>query len=123
MLRNKTFIVGVVAGAGVAAAALAGAGAPWPGAFAQAPAEAIRPTGQPMFSPPPGAPMSFADIITHVSPAVVQIETRSKVKADSLRQLPFQGFPFDMTPEQPNEGGRGGDGGHGGDGHGGSGSS
>ena len=71
MLKNKTFIVGVVAGAGVAAAALAGAGAPWPGAFAQAPAEAIRPTGQPMFSPPPGAPMSFADIFDRVSPAVV----------------------------------------------------
>ena len=50
-----------------------------------------------------------------------RVSTRSKVKAESLRQLPFQGFPFDVTPEPPNgrgEGGRGDEGGHGGSGSG-----
>jgi serine protease Do len=110
MLKNKTFIVGAVAGAGVAAAALAGASSPWPFAFAQS--QAIQPSTTPVFTPPPGAPMSFADVIEHVSPAVVQIETRSKVKAESLRTLPFPGFPFEMQPG-PNGRGRGGGGGRG----------
>jgi serine protease Do len=112
MLKNRTFIVGAIAGAGVAAAALAGAGAPWPGAFAQS-SQAIHPSGAPMFSPPPGAPMSFADIIDKVSPAVVQIETRSKVKAETLRQAPVPGFPFDAQPQQPNGRGSGGGAGRG----------
>jgi serine protease Do len=116
MLRNKTFIVGAVAGVGMAAAALAGAGAPWQGAFAQG-SQAIQPSTTPIFSPPPGAPMSFADIIDRVSPAVVQIETRSKVKAENLRQLPFPGFPFELQPG-PNGRGQGGQGGNGGGGRG-----
>jgi serine protease Do len=104
MLKNKTFMMGAVAGVGVAAAALAGAGAPWPGAFAQTPAQVVRTSGAPVFGPPPGAPMSFADIIERVSPAVVQIETRSKVTAKQLRVLPF---PFDLQPEQPQPRGKG----------------
>jgi serine protease Do len=96
ILKNKTFIVGAVAGAGVAAAALAGAGVQWPGAMAQTPS--VVQASAPVFGPPPGAPMSFADIIERVSPAVVTIETRSKVTANSLRKLPFEGLPFDAQP-------------------------
>jgi len=104
MFKNKTFIVGAIVAAGVAAAALAGAGLSWPGANAQpaaqtAPAQVVRTQGPVVFSPPPGAPMSFADIIDKVSPAVVSIETRSAVDANSLRRIPgLENFPFDVQP-------------------------
>ncbi len=105
MLKNKTFIVGALAGAGVAAAALAGAGMSWPGANAQSAPEAaqlVRTQGPVVFAPPPGAPMSFADIIDRVSPAVVSIETKTAVDARSLRNIPgFENFPFDIVPQQP----------------------
>lgn len=105
MLKNKTFLVGAIAGAGVAAAALAGAGLTWPGANAQPaqqpPAQVVRAQGPVVFSPPPGAPMSFADIIDKVSPAVVSIETRSSVTANSLRGAPgTENFPFDSQPDR-----------------------
>lgn len=103
MFKNKTFIVGAIAGAGVAAAALAGAGLTWPGANAQTaqtpPAQVVRTQGPVVFSPPPGAPMSFADIIDKVSPAVVSIETRTAVDANALRRVPgLENFPFDIQP-------------------------
>jgi len=101
MLKNKNFFVGAIAGAGVAAAALAGAGLTWPGAHAQTPpATMVRTQGPVVFAPPPGAPMSFADIIDKVSPAVVSIETRTTVGADSLRRVPgLENFPFESSPE------------------------
>jgi serine protease Do len=103
MLKNKTFIVGAIAGAGVAAAALAGAGLTWPGAMAQSappPARLVRTQGPVVFAPPPGAPMSFADIIDRVSPAVVSIETRTTVNAELLRRIPgLENFPFDSQPD------------------------
>ncbi len=103
MFKNKTFIVGAIAGAGVAAAALAGAGLTWPGANAQSappPAQLVRTQGPVVFAPPPGAPMSFADIIDRVSPAVVSIETRSQVTAGSLRNIPgLENFPFNVQPD------------------------
>jgi len=107
MQKNKTFIVGAIAGAGVAAAALAGAGLSWPGAQAQstaaaAPAQMVRTQGPVVFAPPPGAPLSFADIIDRVSPAVVSIETKTVVDVTTLRRAPgLEGFPFDLLP-QPN---------------------
>ncbi len=94
MVARKTgFIVGAVAGAGVAAAALAGVG------LRMAPAQAAEPTplirtasaGPVMFAPPPGAPMSFADIFEKVSPAVVSIDVTSRVNAGALR---MPNFPF-----------------------------
>ena len=108
MLKNKTFLAGVVAGVGVAAAALAGSGLQWPEAKAQtAPpisqsAQVVRTAGQ---SPvPAGAPLSFADIVERISPAVVSIETRSKVTAESLRRIPgFENFPF-AVPDDKNDG-------------------
>ena len=111
MLKNNTFIVGAIAGAGVAAAALAGAGLTWPGANAQPaqqpPAQTVRTQGPVVFAPPPGAPMSFADIIDKVSPAVVSIETRSTVDANALRRVPgLENFPFEGQPDQQGPGGQ-----------------
>jgi serine protease Do len=115
MLKNKTFIAGAIAGAGVACAALAGAGLSWPQAHAQESqsAQVVR-TSAPV-APPPGAPITFADIVDKVSPAVVSIETRSKVSAESLRKIPgFENFPF-AVPSQPGQGGQGAQGGQGGE--------
>ncbi|MBX7249676.1 MAG: Do family serine endopeptidase [Caulobacteraceae bacterium] len=107
MIKNRTFIVGGIAGASIAAAAMAAAGLQWPGAHAQTPAAQAQLTparGPVVFSPPPGAPMSFADIIDRVSPAVVSIETRSQVTADALRRIPgLENFPFDSQPNQNGE--------------------
>jgi serine protease Do len=101
MLKNKNLVGGAIAVAGMAAAVLASAGVQWSGAFAQTPpAQMVRASGAPVFGPPPGAPMSFADIIERVSPAVVSIETRSKVTAQALHRAPLQLEP-DGEPTQP----------------------
>ena len=39
-------------------------------------------------APPPGAPMSFADIFEKVSPAVVSINVTSRVDPSLLRRIP-----------------------------------
>src|ERR1700709_454629 len=99
MAPKKTgFIVGAVAGAGVAAAARAGVG------LREASADNARPklvqtAGPAIFAPPPGAPLSFADIFDRVSPAVVSINVTSKVEASALRRIPgFENFPFELQP-------------------------
>ena len=98
------YVVGAVLGAGVAAAALAGSGLRWPPADAGLRPELIRASTGPMFAPPPGAPLSFADIFDRVSPAVLSIDVTTKVDAKTLRSIPgFENFPFDLTPK-----GRGG---------------
>ena len=98
------YVVGAVLGAGVAAAALAGSGLRWPPADAGPRPELIRASTGPMFAPPPGAPLSFADIFDRVSPAVLSIDVTTKVDAKTLRSIPgFENFPFDLTPK-----GRGG---------------
>ena len=106
MLKRKEFIAGAAVGLVIAAAATAGGVIDWPDARAQAisPADSllVRASGQPVFSPPPGAPMSFADIVDAVSPAVVSIDVRQRVDAGALREIPgFENFPFDILPEQP----------------------
>jgi serine protease Do len=69
-----------------------------------------------VFAPPPGAPLSFADIFDRVSPAVVSINVTSKV---DRRNIPgFENFPFDIQP-RGGQGGQGGRGGQGGGGRGG----
>lgn len=113
MTSKKTgYFLGAVAGAGVMAAAVAGAGMRMPEARAdQAPAGLIKASTVPIFAPPPGAPMSFADIFDRVSPAVVSINVTSRVNPSALRQIPgFQGFPFNIIPRAPNgeEGGEDG---------------
>ncbi|MGA0605426.1 Do family serine endopeptidase [Phenylobacterium sp. VNQ135] len=102
MTSKKTgYLLGAVAGAGVMAAAVAGAGMRMPEARADQfqGGGLIKASTAPIFAPPPGAPMSFADIFDRVSPAVVSINVTSRVSADSLRQIP--GFPFGLIPRQP----------------------
>ncbi|WP_269713880.1 Do family serine endopeptidase [Caulobacter sp. NIBR2454] len=99
--RKTGIIVGAVAGAGVACAALAGVG------FRMAPAAAdSRPVlmrtsaTTPIFAPPPGAPMSFADIFEQVSPAVVSIDVTSRADPRTLAQR-IPGLPQFLLPQQP----------------------
>jgi serine protease Do len=104
-VRKTGFVVGIVAGAGVAAAALAGAGFRLPPANAEGQPSLIRASTVPIFAPPPGAPMSFADIFDRVAPAVVSIEVTTKVDRQAATRIP--GLPFDIVPknggEDPNE--------------------
>ena len=99
MTSKKTgYLLGVVAGVGIAGAALAGAGMRFPEAHADQPGF-IKASTAPIFAPPPGAPLSFADIFEQVSPAVVSINVTSKVDVAQLRrQIP--GLPFDIVPRQ-----------------------
>ena len=97
MSSKKTgFVVGAVAGVGVAAAAMAGVGMRMADAAEgghYAAAAQLSPT-RVNFAPPPGAPMSFADIFEKVSPAVVSIDVKSKVDPSTLRGIP--GLPFNL---------------------------
>ncbi|MDB5445830.1 MAG: htrA [Phenylobacterium sp.] len=95
MTSKKTgYLLGALAGAGVMAAAVAGAGVRLPAAHADQP-QLIRASTAPIFAPPPGAPMSFADIFDRVSPAVVSINVTSRVDTSALR---IPGLPFDLVP-------------------------
>jgi serine protease Do len=102
--RRRGLLIGAVAGVGVAASAVAGVGLRMSPASAAAP-QLIRASTAPMFAPPPGSPLSFADIFERVSPAVVSIDVTSRVDMSTLRRsLPgFPGLPFDIVPR----GGRG----------------
>src|SRR6478672_213984 len=93
-VKKTGFIVGAVAGAGVAAAALAGVGVRLPAANAEQ-GHLIRASTVPIFAPPPGAPLSFSDIFDRVSPAVVSINVTSRVDSSALR---IPGLPFDLVP-------------------------
>ena len=107
-VKKTGYLIGAVAGAGVAAAALAGAGMQWPPAKADQ-AGLIKASTAPIFAPPPGAPMSFADIFDRVSPAVVSIDvTSSRVDRRALRSIPgFENFPFNIVPRGAGQGGQG----------------
>ncbi len=110
--KNTGVIVGAVSAVAVAAAAFAGAGGAvqLPGFSHVSPLHLTRIATSPIFAPPLGAPLSFADIFEKVSPAVVSIEVTSKVDVSQLQGLggggsnPF-GFPF-LGPN----GGQGGQG-------------
>jgi serine protease Do len=109
--RKRGFVVGAIAGVGVAAAALAGVGLRMTPASAEAP-QLIRTSTAPMFAPPPGSPLSFADIFEKVSPAVVSIDVTSRADASALRRIPgLEGLPFDLVPrgQTPNNRGGGND--------------
>jgi serine protease Do len=113
-LKKKGFIAGAALGAGVAAAALAGVGVRWPGAEAQQPS--VIKAAQPIFAPPPGAPLSFADIFEKVSPAVVSIDVTSRPKGRQGVQIPgFEGFPFNFQGPRGQGQGQGEGGGDDGD--------
>jgi serine protease Do len=104
MTSKKTgYLLGAVAGAGVMAAAMAGAGMELKEAHADQ-GLLIKASTAPIFAPPPGAPMSFADIFEKVSPAVVSINVTSRVEPNVLRRIPgFENFPFNLQPGAPDD--------------------
>jgi len=106
MTSKKTgYLLGAVAGAGVLAAAVAGAAFQPPAGHPERQGHLIKASTAPIFAPPPGAPMSFADIFDRVSPAVVSVNVTSRVDASALRKIPgFENFPFNLQPR----GGQGG---------------
>ncbi|QUD86112.1 Do family serine endopeptidase [Phenylobacterium montanum] len=131
MASKKTGIIIGVAAAGVAAAALAGAGVRWSPHFGAGDSHFLpltRISTGTIFSPPPGAPLSFADIFEKVSPAVVQINVTSHIDPRAAGRL-GPGLPFNFGP--PDNGGgdddnnngddNNGNGGQGGNGQGGKG--
>ena len=86
-------ITGVVAATCVAAAAFAGSSGvlPIPGAGSHM--ALTRASTAPIFQPPPGAPLSFADIFERVSPAVVSIVVKAKVPVPNAAQQLQRQFP------------------------------
>ncbi len=105
--KRTGYLLGAVAGAGIMAAAVAGAGVRLPSAQAGQPLGVTKVATAPIFAPPPGAPMSFADIFERVSPAVVSINVTSRVDPNTLRQ--FRGLPFVLPGPRGGQGGPGGD--------------
>jgi serine protease Do len=109
MLKRKEFILGAAAGLIVAAGATAGGVITWPGAHAEArPGQLVPSAGAAglAFAPPQGAPLSFADIVQQVAPAVVQIEVETRVeRPQGGIQIP--GLPGLVIPNP--QGGRGED--------------
>jgi serine protease Do len=106
-LKRRGFVAGAVAGAAVAATAFAATGAHWQTAAAADTKPALTRTAATIFAPPPGAPLSFADIFQRVAPAVVSIDVTSRQTAPrggglQIPGLP-PGFPFAL-PGQPGGG-------------------
>ena len=112
MAAKKTGLIIGVAIAGIAAAAMAGGGSRFStqGASASShPLALTRVSTGTIFSPPPGAPLSFADIFQQVSPAVVSINVTTHVPASTGHGIHVPGLPFDLVPEKPPSGGDDGD--------------
>ena len=109
-MKKKGFVAGALVGAAVAGAALAGVGLRWPGAEADTRPALIK-TSAPIFAPPPGAPLSFAEIFQRVAPAVVSIDVTSRAAAPARGAIPGlpPGFPFAL-PGGPDDNDDGGDG-------------
>ena len=64
----------------------------------------------PLFAPPPGAPLSFADIFDRVSPAVVQINVTATVDRRTLGLPGIPGLPTPKRAPAPDDEDGGGDG-------------
>ena len=110
IFKSKSFLAGAavgVAGAATAVALAAGGNLNPPQRLAQAePAQLIRTQNltPALTRPPAGAPLSFADIVEKVSPAVVSLEVRGRANPRALRGIPgFENFPFDIFPRSPNQ--------------------
>ncbi|HEY8592507.1 MAG TPA: Do family serine endopeptidase [Sphingomicrobium sp.] len=58
-------------------------------------------------APRPGAPMSFADLVARLSPAVVNISTKQRVPVRSQSADPFEQFFRQFDPTQPQNDPRG----------------
>jgi serine protease Do len=107
MTSKKTgYLLGAIAGAGVMAAAVAGVGMQLPNARADQQGGVIKASTAPIFAPPPGAPLSFADIFDKVSPAVVSINVTSRVDPSLMRRFPgFENIPELAPPGEDGEDG------------------
>jgi serine protease Do len=101
---KSRYLIGALAGVLVAGTAMAAAGLNAADRTGPQPAGAAAASAAPNFGPPPGAPMSFADIFERVSPAVVSINVTTRVDLSRVqRQIP--GLPFEFRP--PRQGGEG----------------
>jgi serine protease Do len=109
-LKRKEFIIGAAAGLLVAVIATAGGLIRWPGMDGSllSVSGPITPSaGAPgaAFGPPPGAPVSFADIFTQVAPAVVQIDVKTRIPRRGSEGFQIPGLPFEIpAPEGEGEG-------------------
>ncbi|MBX3477946.1 MAG: trypsin-like peptidase domain-containing protein [Brevundimonas sp.] len=114
MLKRKEFILGAAVGLTFAAAATAGGVISWPGAHA-APIEAGRivpssGAAGAAFAPPQGAPLSFAQIFDQVAPAVVQINTETRIerpRGGGMFQIPGTPFTVPLPQGATPDGGEG----------------
>jgi len=109
MASKKTGIIIGVAAAGVAAVGLAGLGVRWSPPFGQGDSHFLPLTHistSSIFAPPPGGPLSFADIFEKVSPAVVQIEVTSHIDPSKVPGPPGL---FNQAPPDNGGGDDGGD--------------
>lgn len=100
MLKRKEFILGAAAGLIIAAGATAGGVINWPSVNAEArPGQLVPSAGASglAFAPPQGAPLSFADIVQQVAPAVVQIEVETRVERPT-GGIQIPGFPGFVIP-------------------------
>src|SRR6476659_306408 len=64
--------------------------------------------GTSALAPRPGAPMSFADLVAKLQPAVVNISTKQRVPVRSQGSDPFEDFfrQFSQVPPQGNQQGQ-----------------
>ncbi len=104
MALNRGYLLGAVAGVGLAGAAAAGVGLTPPHANAQIEGQtgdlSKPPIGAPSrFSAAPGAPNTFADIFEHVAPAVVSIEVTARIPRSELGDVQGLPFPFNQMPQ------------------------
>ncbi|MGC1304550.1 MAG: hypothetical protein WA840_19445, partial [Caulobacteraceae bacterium] len=96
-IKNKGFLAGATIGIGLTAAAAVGAGVHIQRASADP--QAIQPTAPPGAMAPTGAPMSFANIIQRVAPAVVSIEVTTHLDQPRTLQIPGLPFQFNVPPQ------------------------
>lgn len=107
LLKSRSAIVGgacgVLLGAGVVTAATTGLGGHHTSFLGYDGAQLIRTGDVTPVRPPAGAPMSFADMIDRVAPAVVSIETKGHMKmTGELPNLP--GFDFGQGDDGSDKG-------------------
>jgi serine protease Do len=103
--KRRGFVAGAVAGAAVAATAFAATGAHWQTAAAADAKPVLTRASAPIFAPPPGAPLSFADIFQRVAPAVVSIDVTSRQTAPRGQGVQIPGLPPGFPFNLPNQGG------------------
>jgi len=94
-LTKKSFLAGAAVGVGLTAAVAVGAGVQMQMASAQQAIQPVAPVGA---MPATGAPMSFANIIERVAPAVVSIQVTTHLPQQRTMQIPGLPFQFNMPP-------------------------